>query len=228
RGGSCAVVEDREFIGLYLNLFGAEIDQDRIVPWMIRLTFDRVKKENKLITNQMICDIIQKHFGSSEVHCIPGPDNVVEPVVHIRFYNSERSDRSGAERSGEGNESSEGDELDEGDSTFYTRVMQMMLESIAVSGVKGINKVFMRQQNNNEWLLDTEGINLNKVLTCEGVDATKTSSNVISEVFSVLGIEAARSVLLKELRGVIERVFDAYYKTWYKQDNKWSFDALFL
>ena len=196
---SCAVKEDREFIGLYLDLYSDEFDKDRVLPWMIRLTFDRFKKERKLITNQMICDMIHKHFDN-QVHCIPGPDNVVEPVIHVRFYFDAEQSTSAQEDEQEEQE----------DATFYNRVMLMMLESIDVSGVKGINKVFMRQEFGcKDWLLDTEGINLNKVLTYEGVDATKTTSNVISEVFQTLGIEAARSALMKELRSVIE--YDGSY-----------------
>ncbi len=42
-----------------------------------------------------------------------------------------------------------------------------------------------------------------------GIDYTRTTSNHIIETIDVLGIEAARNALLKELRGVIE--FDGSY-----------------
>ena len=41
------------------------------------------------------------------------------------------------------------------------------------------------------------------------VDFTRTTSNHLIEVIQVLGIEAVRNALLKELRGVIE--FDGKY-----------------
>lgn len=40
-----------------------------------------------------------------------------------------------------------------------------------------------------EWILDTEGINLEQVLAFEGVDPRRTMSNSIIEVLEVLGIE---------------------------------------
>lgn len=48
-----------------------------------------------------------------------------------------------------------------------------------------------------------------EVMCQPGVDYTRTISNHMIEVFSVLGIEAVRNALLKELRGVIE--FDGSY-----------------
>ena len=61
----------------------------------------------------------------------------------------------------------------------------------------------------SEWVLDTEGVALQRVMTVEEVDAVHTTSNVITEMFDVLGIEAARASLLKEVRAVIE--FDGAY-----------------
>jgi hypothetical protein len=61
----------------------------------------------------------------------------------------------------------------------------------------------------NEWMLDTEGVNLLEVLNHPDVDHTRTQSNHLIETLEVLGIEAVRNALLKELRGVIE--FDGSY-----------------
>lgn len=48
-----------------------------------------------------------------------------------------------------------------------------------------------------------------QVMCMPGIDYTRTTSNHIIETIDVLGIEAARNALLKELRGVIE--FDGSY-----------------
>lgn len=56
----------------------------------------------------------------------------------------------------------------------------------------------------NEWQLDTDGINLAEALTIKDVDPVRTYSNSFVEVLQVLGIEATRAALLKELRAVIE------------------------
>ncbi|KAG0459323.1 hypothetical protein HPP92_022451 [Vanilla planifolia] len=58
-------------------------------------------------------------------------------------------------------------------------------------------------------MLDTEGVNLLEVLCNEDVDASRTTSDHLSEVIGVLGIEAVRRALLDELRVVIS--FDGSY-----------------
>lgn len=98
-----------------------------------------------------------------------------------------------------------------------------MLSQVALQGVPDIRKVFIRETDRlipdaaasggyareSEWMLDTEGVNLLEVLCHPDVDATRTVSNHLVEVIDVLGIEAARGALLKEVRGVIE--FDGSY-----------------
>lgn len=53
------------------------------------------------------------------------------------------------------------------------------------------------------------GVNLLEVMCHPDVDFSRTVSNDVIEILQVLGIEAARNALLKELRGVIE--FDGSY-----------------
>lgn len=49
----------------------------------------------------------------------------------------------------------------------------------------------------NEWILDTEGVNLLNVMCHPDVDYTRTVSNHLIEIIDVLGIEAARNALMK-------------------------------
>jgi len=60
-----------------------------------------------------------------------------------------------------------------------------------------------------EWVLDTEGTDLLNVLSIDDVDHRRTMSNDIVEIMYVLGIEAVRNALLRELYKVIS--FDGSY-----------------
>ena len=97
-----------------------------------------------------------------------------------------------------------------------------MLSSLKLRGVEDVKKVFMRGGAKriiwddekgfgvkNEWVLETDGSNLMPVLAVDYVDASRTISNDIVEVFVVLGIEGVRGALLSELRNVIS--FDGSY-----------------
>merc|ERR1740137_205227 len=54
-----------------------------------------------------------------------------------------------------------------------------------------------------EWLLETDGTALMKVLSERDVDFGRTSANDILEVFEVLGIEAVRKCIEKEMNAVL-------------------------
>ncbi|MEM2918310.1 MAG: DNA-directed RNA polymerase subunit A' [Candidatus Altiarchaeota archaeon] len=77
------------------------------------------------------------------------------------------------------------------------------LEKKRLSGVKGIKRVFVREQN-GEFVIYTEGSNLKAILSLEGVDKERTTTNDIQQIYEVLGIEAARNAIINEAMKVLE------------------------
>ena len=61
----------------------------------------------------------------------------------------------------------------------------------------------------NEYVLETSGSSFAKCLAVEGVDTTRTYTNRFTEIHEVLGIEAARAAILRELTQVLS--FDGSY-----------------
>jgi DNA-directed RNA polymerase II subunit RPB1 len=106
---------------------------------------------------------------------------------------------------------------------FLRRIEHNILNDIVLCGIKGISRVFISEAKltgidpvtdvlraeNPEYFLETDGTNLVEILSHLGVDSYRTYSNCSNEIYSVLGIEAARAALLKEMRKVIE--FDGSY-----------------
>jgi DNA-directed RNA polymerase II subunit RPB1 len=56
----------------------------------------------------------------------------------------------------------------------------------------------------DNWVLETDGVNLSNIMTHSKVDYTKCFSNDILEMQLYLGIEAAREMLLKEMYAVVD------------------------
>lgn len=77
------------------------------------------------------------------------------------------------------------------------------LRSIKVKGIKGIKQVLPIKRG-EDYLILTSGTNLKEILEMKEVDATKTVSNDIHEIYHVLGIEAARQAIINEVYRVIE------------------------
>ncbi|MEX2701843.1 MAG: DNA-directed RNA polymerase subunit A'' [Candidatus Baldrarchaeota archaeon] len=86
--------------------------------------------------------------------------------------------------------------------------LQRLLEKIRnlqIKGIKGITRVIIRKiKETNEYVLYTEGSNLAEVIKVPGVDFTRTKTNNIHEIAEVLGIEAARNIIIEEAMGVLE------------------------
>jgi DNA-directed RNA polymerase subunit A" len=77
------------------------------------------------------------------------------------------------------------------------------IKDIHIKGIKEIHQVLPLKRN-DEYLIMTAGSNLSEVLQLEGVDAHRTTTNNIFEIQEVLGIEAAREAIIKEVFKVIE------------------------
>lgn len=77
------------------------------------------------------------------------------------------------------------------------------LLSARVKGVPDIERVTIVKQE-DEWVIQTSGSNLSKVVTIKGVDTSRVATNNVYEIWQTLGIEAARTALVKEITNTLE------------------------
>jgi DNA-directed RNA polymerase subunit A" len=89
------------------------------------------------------------------------------------------------------------------DSIMQAYALKEKLKKTFVSGVKGITHVLPIKRD-DEFIIMTSGCNMKDILLKDEVDATRTTCNDIFEVYSVLGIEAARQIIIDEVFKVIE------------------------
>ena len=218
---------DKEFVKDYYEM-SDETDDDlkRLSPWVLRMELNQQVFFDKKIRMNEIVDEIRNEYGS-DLNVMVTDDNADDLVLRIRIVNDMPmgSGESGAVDD-EGNPIPfmEEDEVEPGqeDDEFLKRLEKSMLTTLKLRGVEHVKKVFMRGGAKvtvwdddtgfgirDEWVLETDGTNLMAVLGVDYVDATRTISNDIVEVFQVLGIEGVRGSILGELRNVIS--FDGSY-----------------
>ncbi|MGV8171593.1 MAG: DNA-directed RNA polymerase subunit A'' [Candidatus Woesearchaeota archaeon] len=77
------------------------------------------------------------------------------------------------------------------------------LQDVYVNGIKGIKQV-LPVKKGEEYIVVTSGSNLKDVFKLEFVNPDKTVTNDIFEVEKILGIEAARQVIIDEVAKVID------------------------
>ncbi len=72
-----------------------------------------------------------------------------------------------------------------------------LVQGLKVKGIDGIHRALIRRETGG-YVIYTEGSNLSKVLKLPRIDATRTTTNNIMEIWEVLGIEAARAAIIRE------------------------------
>lgn len=77
---------------------------------------------------------------------------------------------------------------------------------INLSGLPGVSRAILNQDSNGNYWIKTIGTNLSEVLKMEEVDQKNTISNDIIEVSKVLGIEAARNLIIEEVNSTLQNV----------------------
>jgi DNA-directed RNA polymerase beta' subunit len=189
--------EPKWWVTVHEKLFGPP----KFTPdaWVILLKFDMDKMYTFGITTDQLADAITGEL--SNCVCIPSPNNLAQIEVYVNIsetsenYQKRSSDRSLV--------------TDENKNYFLVRDVTMdFIKKIKVQGIQNITKTYIRKEG-EEWMIDTQGTNLMELLGIDGVDTTRTSSDNMWEIYKVLGIEATRKFLIKEITRLLS--FDGTY-----------------
>jgi DNA-directed RNA polymerase subunit A" len=91
----------------------------------------------------------------------------------------------------------------------YRELLQLVeqLREIVFKGIDEVSRVVIRKEeidDEEEFVLYTEGSAFGDVLEIEGVDASRTTCNNIHEIYRQLGVEAAREAIIDETMDTLE------------------------
>jgi DNA-directed RNA polymerase subunit A' len=102
------------------------------------------------------------------------------------------------------------------DNLKVIRKLTNSLRRIRLRGIPGISRAILIKKEEKqgkggkegkgkeEWVLATEGTNLEEVLKLPEIDATRTTTNDIVEISRTLGIEAGRNAIVVEITKVLD------------------------
>lgn len=169
-------------------------DEVPISKWLLRFKFDKKKILGKNLEMEDIFYSITSNY-KQDIHCIYTDDNSEELIMRIRFTGKKSVDTMESLRNLEG----------------------VLLDTIVVKGFYGIQNTMLRCEKRggkinevgkfdtiNEYILDTDGSNMLDTISYPVVDDTRLISNDIHEVYDVLGVEATRNILIREILEVID------------------------
>lgn len=190
-----------------VSLNGLEEVQTTKSKWIVRMELDTETLLDKNITMDDVHFALKNGTNGQEVDCVYADYNSDKLVFRIRMSNiASTKKRKGA-----------AEPLDQTDEIHLLKKFQDdLLNNTVLRGVSGIANVLPRKLNNmiakvdgkyekkDTWVLDTTGSNLLETLGLDYIDAERTHSNDIREMFNVLGIEAARQIIHDEIVDVLE------------------------
>uniref|UniRef100_H2Z9D9 DNA-directed RNA polymerase subunit n=1 Tax=Ciona savignyi TaxID=51511 RepID=H2Z9D9_CIOSA len=222
---STVIQEDQEFVNVYYEM--PDFDVTRISSWLLRIELDRKRMTDKKLSMEQIAEKISAGFGD-DLNCIFNDDNAEKLVLRIRIMNRSVSLQLVSyvfeEQKTDDGSDEQADKME--DDVFLRYIEANMLTDMTLQGIPQIAKVYMhlpKEENKKrivitkegefnavqDWILETDGTALMRILSERDIDPVRTTSNDICEIFAVLGIEAVRKALEREINHVIS--FDGSY-----------------
>jgi DNA-directed RNA polymerase beta' subunit len=208
------------WVTLSKNMGKVDIERN-VESWVICLYFDVEKLYRHRIDLEDISMAIEEYSGG-DFMCIISPAVIGRIEVYTSL--SELKSRACVKLCIEENSNEEGEEdlnedihhpqslITENNIEYYIcrDVAINFIKRTQISGIKGITKIYPREDTaTHEYIVDTDGINFLEVLTSPNVDSMRTVCDDMHTIRSVLGIEATRTFLFKEVKRVIS--FDGTY-----------------
>jgi DNA-directed RNA polymerase II subunit RPB1 len=205
---STNIPDDADMVESYYMIPDESHDSvDQQSRWLLRITLDRQKMLDKELKVEDVAQRIKEEYPN-DLAIIFSDNNAEEQVIRIRAM------RQDDEKDEDGEKKIE-------DDVMLKRLEAHLLDTLTLRGVKGIERAFLNKETTlietddgallaakgdercQEWYLDTNGTALRDVLSVPGVDSNRTYTNDLWEIVEVLGIEAARSALVRELTQVL-------------------------
>ena len=194
------IEDDRELMQIYKLFCSIDdqvlLDNTKSSNWIIRLELNKDKMLYKDITMELLYYKLNMMY-SDDISCVYSDDNSNKLIFRIRILKKKKGDFNKIN-----------------DLNYIKLLIKNILEKVIIKGVQKLKNISMFKKNKKvkveksytnkeEWILDTNGINLIDVLQCDLVDTQRTLTNDIYEIYSILGIEAARNLIQYEIRDVI-------------------------
>jgi DNA-directed RNA polymerase II subunit RPB1 len=175
---------EEEWYEVFEEMFGKE---HRKYNQGLIFNLDKTMMYEFGITTEMVAKKIQDNFMDAAV--VWSPNNLARVDVWIDVADADYDEEIFSSP-------------DEAINTYLEEVCKPALADLAICGIEGISAVFYDKKD-GEWMIETDGSNLRKLFAHPSINAVRTISNDMWEIYENLGIEAARNFLIEEFSGVI-------------------------
>jgi DNA-directed RNA polymerase II subunit RPB1 len=192
------IEDDKELVKLYREYQIGDPCNKSLSPWLLRLELDKMKMLDIGLTMIDLHHALTDFYQTTRINCMFSDDNAGDLIFRIKIYEDSTEKSS--------------DML-----TDLKALETAIMDNVILKGIEKVHKVELLKKEglkydklskifnkSYEWCMDTAGTNLLEVLGNPYVDATRTISNDVNEIYAIFGVEAARQCLYNELNSVIK------------------------
>ena len=195
------IKEDNEFLNIYKE-FSSFLDiEEDILPWIIRLEFDKEKMIDKGVVMEDIYFAIKKYDPDKIIYQFTD-DNSKQLIGRISLKMKNDKEISGIQDQS-------------GVIEIFKNINEDLMNNISIKGIKDIKDIIISErkistkidhelQIKDNYYLETDGTNLLDIINSKFVDPDNTFSNDIIEMYKIFGIESARERLITEIIEVVK------------------------
>ena len=207
------IEEDKGILEIYNDFLsiqnGEDFNYEETSPWIIRFTFNKeIMMENGIVMEDIYLALMD--YDIDKLNFVYSDDNSKELIGRVSIK---------ADIQGDIDPFQNGLEDQTDIISIFKSIQEDILNNVVIKGIKNITNIVMSEKKtyikenyeivpHKSWILETDGVNLLNIFNSEYVDPENTFSNDIIEIYDVLGIEAARNMLIEEITSVMS---DASY-----------------
>lgn len=195
--------QDRNWLKLVHEYILPEaVEPDELEPWVIRFELSKIKLKQLQICVCDIVNVIENAIGRN-IYIEYSSDNYITPVIHIRIYHQQK-------QYDDNNQYHKTED-------FLKYLQFELTNNLIIRGLCGVTNTIVVEKPLNyykrdsgemetiqEYVIETEGINMRDLVKIPGVDLTRVSCNQPHEMMEIFGIEVARNSFLNEFKYVLE------------------------
>ena len=200
------ITEDQELMALYKEFLELDETYDEtsapLCPWILRMVFDKEAMMDKGITMEDVSMALLR-YDKDKLTFIFTDDNSKDLIGRISM-------KIEADTSFEQGIQDQSDVI-----SSFQNINEDLNKNVVIKGIPSIHDIAITEhmshrmvdrdiQVTKEYILESDGVNLLKIMASDYTDSSQCYSNDIIEIRDVLGIEASRNILMKEIVEVVE------------------------
>lgn len=171
-------------------------------PWVLRIVIDPIALGRKGLRFKEIIKKIESSFSEKPLDIVESLESSDPIVLRIRIKNDHELTPEEATSQFHGLKKIEQYILEDLPIKGFCKKVSYRRDKVkAFSAIKGEEIIGDKE---GEYILETSGTDIAKVLSFPFVDTRRTSTNHIMDIYNVFGIEATREAMLREIRMVLE------------------------